>query len=272
MSQQKQFEEVRNMITDWKNKIQTSPLSSEDKIYAYKTILEKKLLYVLPTCSFTYKQCAELDGILSPALFNAHKIQRNCNRNVLYSSKDFGRLDIYSIYHLQGLSKMQFFFMHYKIDDTTGKLFKTSLRYSQLESGLSKPFYTQNFYKNHILTTPTWLTNLWQYCSESHIQLRQSQPWIYQTPRHNDFFLMDVVMRSDISQQDKEIFNRMRINMRLLTAADIVLPIHGTKIDPDILVGRCTRESNLNWPKKWNYRKSGMKCLEIFCLMLSNHN
>ena len=50
----------------------------------------------------------------------------------------------------------------------------------------------------------------------------------------------------------------MRINMRLLTAADIVLPTHGTKIDPDILVGRGTRDSNLNWPKqmslpeKWN--------------------
>ena len=121
----------------------------------------KKNLYVLPTCSFTYKQCSELDSILSPALFNAHKIQRNCNRNVLYSSKDFGGLGIYSIYHLQRISKMQFFFMHYRKDDTTRKLFKTSLRYSQLKSGLSKPFYTQNFYNNHFLTTTTWLPNLW---------------------------------------------------------------------------------------------------------------
>lgn len=135
---------IKDMITDWKNKIQTSPLSSEDKIYAYKTILEKKLLYVLPTCSFNYKQCSELDSILSPALFNAHKIQRNCNRNVLYSSKEFGGLDVYSIYQRQGQSKLQFFFMHYRNDDTTGRYMKTSLRYSQLESGLSKPFYSHD--------------------------------------------------------------------------------------------------------------------------------
>ena len=171
MSQEKQFDVVKKLIEDWKNKIHTSPLSSDDKIYAYKTILEKQLLYVLPTCSFTYKQCSELDRILSPALFNIHKIQRNCNRSVLYSSKDFGGLDIYSIYHLQGMSKIQFFFMHYRKHDTTGQLMKTSLRYSQLESGLSTPFYTKNYYKNYFLLTPTWLTNLWQYCTESHTKL-----------------------------------------------------------------------------------------------------
>ena len=79
MSQKKQFEVIRDVIKSWTDKIQTSPLSSEDKIYAYKSILGKKLLYVLPTCSLTYKQCLELDKMLSPTLFNVHKIQRNCN-------------------------------------------------------------------------------------------------------------------------------------------------------------------------------------------------
>ena len=41
MSQEEQLEVVRGIITEWKNKIQASPLSSEDKIYAYKTRLEK---------------------------------------------------------------------------------------------------------------------------------------------------------------------------------------------------------------------------------------
>ena len=107
--------------------------------------MEKKLLYVLPSCSFTYKQCAELDRLLSPALFNVHEIQRNYNRNVLYSSKEFGGLDILSIYHLQGQAKLQFFFMDYRNDDTTGKLMKMSLRHSQLELGLSQPFILRIF-------------------------------------------------------------------------------------------------------------------------------
>ena len=66
MSRKKQFEVIRDVIKSWTHKIQTSPLSPEDKIYAYKSILEKKLLYVLPTCSLTYKQCLEMDKCLAP--------------------------------------------------------------------------------------------------------------------------------------------------------------------------------------------------------------
>ena len=56
-------------------------------------------------------------------------------------------------------------------------------------------------------------------------------------------------MRSTISQQQKEIFNRMRLNLKLLTAADIVLPGHSSKIEPNILLGKNTHTSTLNWPK-----------------------
>ena len=144
--------------------------------------------------------------------------------------------------------------MHYRNDDTTGRLIKTSLRYTQVKSGLAKPFYTQNFYKFFLLT-PTWLTNLWQYCSESHVQLRETKPWIYEAPRDNDFFLMTMSMRSNISQEQKEIFNRMRLNLKLLTAADIVLPEHATKFDPNILFGINKRNSDLNWPKQMQLSK-----------------
>ena len=155
MSQKQQFKIVREMIVTWRNRIRSSPLRMSDRRYAYKTILEKKLLYVLPTCSFTYKQCSELDKILSPVLFNIHGIQRNCNRNVLYTSKEFGGLHIYSLYHLQGTAKLQFLFRHCRANDTTGKLMKTLMRYTQMETGLSRPYYLCNYYSAYFLATPT---------------------------------------------------------------------------------------------------------------------
>ena len=92
-------------MKDWIQKMRTSPLSQEDRLHAYKTTLKKKLLYVLPICSFNYKQCTELDKILSPVLFNINSEQQNCNRNVLYTSQEYGGLYIFSIYNLQGVSK-----------------------------------------------------------------------------------------------------------------------------------------------------------------------
>ena len=42
----------------------------------------------------------------------------------------------------------------------------------------------------------------------------------------------------------------MRINMKLLTAADIVLPNQSLKIDPNIISGKQQRTSQLHWPKE----------------------
>ena len=81
------------------------------------------------------------------------------------------------------------------------------------------------------------------------MQLRESDPWIYQAPRQNDFFLTDVVLRANLTQEHKEIFNRVRLNLKVLTASDIVCVDKKTKIHPSIIKGRNKRGSNLHWPK-----------------------
>ena len=86
--------------------------------------------------------------------------------------------------------------------------------------------------------------------SECDTILNEINPWIYKTPRDKDFFLMDVVMRSDLPDTHKEIFNRVRINMELLTASDIVVANSSTKIIPHIYNGNHCRNSNLKWPVK----------------------
>ena len=186
--QTKQFNLMKKIIKEWVRKIQSSPLSNSDKLTAYKHYLEAKMLHVLPVCSFTYKQCIELDKLLSPLLLNIHGVQRNANRNIIYMSEEFGGMRIYGVYHLQGTAKIQFFFKHYREQDTTGKLILTSLRYTQLESGLSRSFFKHDFYKVQHLVTPTWLTNLWQYMTECHTQIHESEPWLYNVPRQHDFF------------------------------------------------------------------------------------
>ena len=207
------------------------------------------MLYVLPTCSFTKEQCDELDKLIRPHLFNMHRIQRNYNRQVIYTSREHGGLHIYSTYHLQGISKLQFLFRHYRNEDTTGKLIISSMRFTQLKCGLSTPYYMTDYNKHHNLVTPTWATHIWKYCSDCKVQMRESAPWIYQLPRCNDFFLMDIVALSEITMEHKEIFNRVRLNLKLLTASDIIKAHRGAEILPNILKGESKRTSTLNWPQ-----------------------
>ena len=68
---------------------------------------------------------------------------------------------------------------------------------------------------------------------------------------------MDIILRSQLSQENKEIFNRVRLNLKLLTASDIVRADSHNVILPNIYDGKNFRRSNLNWPtqrelpKKW---------------------
>ena len=255
MNQTKQFSELRDKIIEWVHRIHSAPLSTQAKIDAYHSFLESSLLYVLATTSFTYQECQELNKYLSPVLLNINKIQRNGDRAIIYAGVEHGGLNIHSIFHLQGMQKIKFLLMHLRKMDTTGTLMKISMNYTQIECGIPKPFYENNFYRLQYLTTPTWITNIWQYTSECHVSLKELDPWVYSPPREYDFFLMDAVHQSNIPQQQKEIFNQVRLHMRLLTASDIVLSSSTSKIHPDIYKGINHRGSNLKWPTILPYPK-----------------
>lgn len=158
-------------------------MSNYDKLHAYKSYLEKKLAYVLVVTSLAYVQCQELDKLIAPLLLNSHSIQQHVNRNIIYLSDEFGGLNILTVYHLQGIAKLQFLHLHYRNHDTTGKLLKISMKYTQLECGLSDPFYKHDFYKVQHLITPTLTTNLWQYTTESHCSIHEQHSWQYKFPR-----------------------------------------------------------------------------------------
>ena len=68
---------------------------------------------------------------------------------------------------------------------------------------------------------------------------------------------MDIILRSETPKEDQEIFNRVRLNLKIITASDIVIADSRSKILPNILEGVNERNSVLNWPenqhlpKKW---------------------
>ena len=59
---------------------------------------------------------------------------------------------------------------------------------------------------------------------------------------------MDIILRSRLSQENQEFFNRVRLNLKLLTASDIVRADSHNIILPNIYDGINYRKSNINWP------------------------
>ena len=72
--------------------------------------------------------------------------------------------------------------------DMAGQLMKISLRYTQLKCSIQNPFLEKH------LANPTWIKNIWQYCTECKEQMHEQNPWKCAPPRTYDFFLMDEII------------------------------------------------------------------------------
>lgn len=97
--------------------------------------------------------------------------------------------------------------------------------------------------------------------TECHTQIHETNPWVYKLPREGEFFLMGIILRSNLPQTDQEIFNRVRLNMKLLTASDIVCADSRSTILPNIFNGKNYRSSSYNWPTTQCLPKNGNRYL-----------
>ena len=83
---------------------------------------------------------------------------------------------------------------HIRNDDKTGRLIKISMEYTQLQMGISKPFYTQKYDKWKTIVTNTWMTHLWEYLNEAEATLEVTDFRIPKKQRKHDKFLMDILL------------------------------------------------------------------------------
>ena len=128
----------------------------------------------------------------------------------------------------------------------TGQLLQTSLEHHQLEVGSFTPIF-QLLFEDHIqLTSPTWMTVLWEFVSEHNIDLsHHSSPRIGPL-RVNDKALIDIFNQEhDITTAVKISINKVRGYLEVFTLADIATG-DGTKIRPCFVSG-LKSDTKSNW-------------------------
>ena len=86
-----------------------------------------------------------------------------------------------------------------------------------------------------LVALSTWITDIWNYLQTCNASIIESSPWTIDLPRENAFFLNQIVHKSNINQENKLIFNEIRIYLQLITASDIVSIGLKSRILPNIL-------------------------------------
>ena len=118
----------------------------------------------------------------------------------------------------------------------TGQLLQSSLEHHQLEIGSFTPIF-QLLYSDFInLTSPTWLTVLWEFVSDHNIDLSHHSSPRMGPLRTNNRALMDIFREHDINATVMTSINRVRGFLEVFTLADITTG-NGNKIRQCFLRG-----------------------------------
>ena len=161
-------------------------------------------------------------SIITPVLYHIYNIQKNCSKNVMYTPKLMGGFGYKTLWHIQGSEKLKFFLLHYRRNDTTKKLIRASLRWTQLELGLPGQIFQHNHDEFSPYVATTWCTHLWEYLWTCKSEISEVYPWLYSSPRTNDFYIMKKIYSSESSLDYKKIFNEVRLFIQAVTVSDIV--------------------------------------------------
>ena len=81
-------------------------------------------------------------------------------------------------------------------------------------------------------------------------------PLKYSPPRKNDFFIMEKIHASTMSDEYKQIFNEVRLSMNIVTASDLVELQSGTKVLASTYNGVNDRKSKWTWPQHVPFHKT----------------
>ena len=267
-NQEKQKKVLAEKIDNWCIKLHTRYLNGKDTLFAHSAYLEPALRYVLSTTNLSYDECNTMMKKIEGILLNAMHIQRNCSRAVLYAPFKFGGMNKRHLYHLQGLEKLRFLFMHYRNNDDTGKLIRICMKWTEAELGISKPFHSTDFESSKLYLTPTWFTHLWEYLDTCDVHLRLCDEVTREGNCKNDFYLMDKVRTYAITNRQKFIFNQVRLWLKVETASDIVVLGSSTTICPEIMNGDNYRTSCKHWP---NIREIPQEWIKIWRKILKQY-
>ena len=139
------------------------------------------------------------------------------------------------------------------------------------------PILSLQYKDHHHLTSPSWLTSLWEFISFANIQLQSRDTPNLSPQRENDEAIMDAIRQTNsFTKNEESRINRVRCHLEAFTMADIVTG-NGKQICPNAYKGikpetpskfdwheeRPTKSDIILWQRALNHLLSPQGTLQL---------
>jgi hypothetical protein len=199
-----QFLELLGKAHLWADKVRTGHFTPAEAWYSLQFCILKSLEYPLMATSLSKKQCDDIMKPIRAAALPALKINRHLSLVVVHGPQRYQGLGIPDLWTVQGILKLWIAIQHGDAPTITGNQLRASMELHTLEIGLPGHLLTHSFAQLGHLATNSWLKQLWEFCSESNIQVTSTTPQLT-LARTNDEFLMKQFAAQ--GYRGKDLFN-----------------------------------------------------------------
>jgi hypothetical protein len=163
----------------------------------------------------------------------------------------FGGLGLEHLAAYQGHNRLQYLMGYLRCNNTTGKLMRSMLYYTQLECGCSANVLEQDYGRySRVAMTVNWITGIWEHLQSCKSTLKINAEWKPLPNRKNDVAMMEALTETEefTAKELKEI-NSCRIYLRVFYISDIATH-DGHRITDGARKGRryAGRKSSWAWP------------------------
>jgi hypothetical protein len=171
----------------------------------------------------TYLSKAQCETIMKPFLtagLSVSGVVRTIPRAIVWGPLRYQGLGIRHLFTTQGVEHLIAILRHASHPSLTGKLLRVTMEEMQMETGLSRSFFSYSYQVYGCLATRSWIAATWQFLSESSITL--VDPFIKPALASAlDKFLMESFTAAGYRGNDLRRLNECRLYLHALRLSDV---------------------------------------------------
>jgi len=218
-NQTKQFQAIKQVMTDIVTHIKSTPLSQLQARLLTPLYLHAKLRCVFAATAFTRDECLRVDRLFLGTILSKMGMCCTTSRKIIHASPKFGGYDLPSSWDLQGSLHIHLFIGHIQLGDLVGKFLLQCCDRLYLLIGKQAPLFMYNFDTIRKHAPETWITNTWDYTSG--LKATLTCPALVLPPqREHDVAIMDRAIDAYTGQKLSGI-NSVRLYLHVFFLSDI---------------------------------------------------
>ena len=249
----RQLDILRGHLNDWRQCLRNLKATQLNaKWRSFQTVFLKKLLYPLIGHSCGESDLTWLQQPVDKEVLHIVGLNEHFPRAVLHAPLLYGGFGCPTVHAQHVVEKVLLFLHHIREGGQIRESLLYSMSMTQIECGMSIPFFQLPATKWAHLTTNTWVQHIWRECSERgiNIQFHTSVFWVPKASREHDRCIMEVAAELYEEQQLYQI-NMCRLALQVIYFSDITA-VDGRRLLLSYYNGAghsaSGRRTRLNWP------------------------